>query len=65
MRLLGLMLALGAICWLLYQASGGGAAKTAVPVEYQKSVEKANNVGKAMEDAARKSMEDAEKRSGI
>lgn len=63
MRLLGLILALVAICWVLYQASGGGKAETAIPVEYQKSIVKANNVGQTMDDAARKAMEDAERRS--
>ena len=63
MRLLGLILALGAICWVLYQAAGGGKAETAIPVEYQKDMTKAKDVEQAMQDAAKKSMEEAEKRS--
>jgi len=63
MRLLGLMLALGAICWVLYQAAGGDKAETAIPVEYQKDVTKAKSVEQSLQDAAQKSMEEAEKRS--
>ena len=63
MRLLGLILALGAICWVLYQAAGGGEAKTAIPVEYQKDVIKAKGVEQTMQDAAKKSMDEAEKKS--
>ncbi len=63
MRLLGLILALGAICWVLYQAAGGGEAETAIPVEYQKSLKTAKGVEQSMQDAARKSMEEAEKKS--
>jgi hypothetical protein len=63
MRLLGLILALGAICWVLYQAAGGGKAETAIPVEYQKDVNTAKGVEQTMQDASKKAMEDAEKRS--
>jgi hypothetical protein len=63
MRYIGLLLALGAICWLLYQAAGGGDAETVVPVEYQKSLNTAKGVEQALQDAAKKSMEEAEKNS--
>ena len=63
MRLLGLILALGAICWVLYQAAGGGEAETAIPVEYKKDVTKAKGVEQSMQDAAKKAMEEAEKKS--
>jgi preprotein translocase subunit SecG len=63
MRLLGLILSLGVICWVLYQAAGGGEAETAIPVEYQKSVTKAKGVEQTMQDAAQKSIEEAEKKS--
>ncbi len=65
MRLLGLILALGAICWVLYQAAGGGEAETAIPVEYQKDVTKAKNVEQSLQDTVDKSMEEAEKKSGL
>jgi hypothetical protein len=63
MRYIGLILALGAICWVLYQAAGGGEAETVIPVEYQKSLNAAKGVEQAMQDAAKKSMEEAEKKS--
>jgi len=63
MRLIGLILALGAICWVLYQAAGGGEAETVIPAEYQKSLNTAKGVEQSMQDAAKKSMEDAEKKS--
>jgi len=48
---------------VLYQAAGGGAAETVVPVEYQKSLNTAKGVEQAMQDAAKKRMEEAEKES--
>ncbi len=44
MRLLGMILALGAIGWLLYTAAGGEDAETAIPQGYQQSLEKAQGV---------------------
>ena len=63
MRLIGLILALAAITWVLYQAAGGGEAETAIPVEYQKSLDKTKGVEQALQDAAQKSMQEAEKKS--
>jgi len=63
MRYIGLILALGAICWVLYQAAGGGKAESVIPVEQQRSLDKARGMEQAMQDAAKKSMEEAEKRS--
>ncbi len=65
MRYIGLILALGAVCWVLYQAAGGGEAETAIPAELQKSVNKAKGVEQSMQDAAKKSMEEAERNSGL
>jgi hypothetical protein len=48
---------------VLYQAAGGGDAETVIPAEYQKSLNTAKGVEDAMQDAARKSMEEAEKES--
>jgi hypothetical protein len=61
MRLIGLILALGAIGWVLYQAAGGGEAETAIPVEYQKSLDKANDVEQALQDATQKRMQEMDK----
>ena len=65
MRLMGLILSLAAICWVLYQAAGGGEAKTVIPVEQQKALETAKGLEQSMQDAAQKSMEEAEKQSGM
>ncbi len=63
MRYIGLILALGVICWVLYQAAGGGKAETVIPVEQQRALETAKGVEQSMQDAAKKSMEEAEKKS--
>ncbi len=44
MRLLGMILALGAIGWLLYSAAGGEDAETVIPESYQQSLDKARGV---------------------
>ncbi len=58
MRLIGLILALGAIMWVMYQAAGGDDAETMVPVEYQKSVEKAKSVEQTLQDAAQRQLQE-------
>ena len=57
MRLLGMLLALAAIGWVLYTASGGGKNETIVPEGYQQSVEKAEGVEQMVQDAADKRLE--------
>ncbi|MEP5568177.1 MAG: hypothetical protein ABJN62_10115 [Halioglobus sp.] len=52
MRLLGMILALGAIGWVLYNASGGGEAETIIPESYQQSLDKAQGVESMVNDAA-------------
>lgn len=64
MRYLGLILALGVVCWVLYRAAGGGEAETVIPAEYQKSLNTAKGVEQSMQDATRKSLEEAEEKSG-
>ncbi|RLA45945.1 MAG: hypothetical protein DRQ97_08730 [Gammaproteobacteria bacterium] len=56
MRLIGLVLSLGAIMWVLYQSAGGGDAETIVPQEHIKSMEKAENVEQSLQDAAQLQM---------
>ncbi len=51
MRLLGMALALGAIGWVSYTASGGGKNDTIIPTGYQKSLEKAENVEESVHEA--------------
>lgn len=61
MRLLGLILALGAIGWVLYTASGGKDADSAIPQGYQQSMDKASGVEEAIKDSAQqrlKSLDD-------
>lgn len=65
MRYIGLILALGVICWVLYRAAGGGDAETIIPQAQQQSLDKAKSVEQSMQDAARKSMEEAEENSGL
>jgi ABC-type microcin C transport system permease subunit YejB len=64
-RYIGLILALGTICWVLYQAAGGGEAETVIPVEQQRALDTAKGVEQSMQDASKKSMEEAEKKSGL
>ena len=51
MRLLGMLLALGAIGWLLYTASGGGESDTVIPESYQQSLDKAEATEKMVNDS--------------
>ncbi|MCB1689966.1 MAG: hypothetical protein KDI33_15825 [Halioglobus sp.] len=60
MRIIGLILALGAISWTLYQMAGGGEAETVITVEQQKSIDKARDLEQAMRDASQRSMQQAE-----
>ena len=52
MRLLGMILALGAIGWVLYNASGGGEAESIIPESYQQSLDKAHGVENMVKDSA-------------
>ena len=60
MRLLGMILALGAIGWLLYQASGGDRSDGAIPAGYQQSLEKARGVEQTVKEAAQLRPQDAD-----
>ena len=57
MRLIGLILSLGAITWVLYQASGGGEAETAIPQGHQQALGKAKNVERTLKDASQKKIQ--------
>ena len=54
MRLLGLILALAAIGWVMYKASGGKDATSAIPTGYQESMEKAREVEQTVKEASQK-----------
>lgn len=60
MRFIGLILALGAIGWTLYQVAGSGEADTAVPAEYQRSIDTAKDLEQTIQDATQKTMREAE-----
>ncbi len=63
MRLLGMILALGALGWVLYQASGGGKNEGVIPESYQQSMEKAQGVEQTVQDAAHLRMKELEQKS--
>jgi hypothetical protein len=63
MRLIGLILSLGAITWVLYQAAGGGEAETMIPEGHQQALDKANGLEQALMEATQKkrqAMEEAQ-----
>ena len=63
MRLLGMILALGAIMWVLFQASVGDKTDGIIPEEYQKSMEKAEGVEKTLQDAAQLRLQELDEAS--
>ena len=58
MRLIGMLLALGAIGWVLYQASGGKEGDGAIPESYQQSLKKAEGVEQTVQEAAQLRMQE-------
>ncbi len=62
MRLLGMILALGAIGWLMYTASGGKDATSAIPTGYQESMEKARGVEQTVKESATMQIPELEER---
>lgn len=58
MRLIGMILALGAIGWVLYQASGGKEGDGAIPESYQQSLKKAEGVEQTVQEAAQLRMQE-------
>jgi len=61
MRLLGLILALAAITWVLYQASGGGEAETMIPEGHQEALEKAQGVEQTLMESSKRQLEELDK----
>jgi protein-tyrosine-phosphatase len=53
-----MLLALAAIGWVLYTASGKGRNETIVPEPYQQSLEKAEGVEQMVNDAAEQRLKD-------
>ena len=60
MRLLGMLLALGAGGWVLYNASGSGESDTIIPESYQQSLDKAQGVEEMVKDAAEQRLDSLE-----
>lgn len=58
MRFIGMLLALGAITWVLYQATGGGEADSVISEGHQKSLEKAKNLEKTLQIQSQKRLDD-------
>lgn len=63
MRLLGMVLALGAIGWVLYQASGGKEGDGAIPESYQQSMKKAEGVEQSVQEAAQLRMQEIDQKT--
>ena len=63
MRLIGMILALGAIGWVLYQASGGKDSESAIPESYQQSMQKAEGVEQTVQDAAQQRLQEMDERN--
>jgi hypothetical protein len=57
MRFVGLILALGAIGWVIYQGAGGKDAETAIPESYQQSMDKAKGVEQSVQQATQQRMQ--------
>ena len=64
MRLIGLILALGAIGWVLYTASGGGEADSIIPAGYQQSMQRAEGVEQTVKDAAEQRLKQLDEGEG-
>jgi len=60
MRLIGLVLALGAIGWVLYQAAGGDRAETAVPEGHREALEKARSLESTLQAQVQEQLQAAE-----
>jgi len=58
-----MILALGAIMWVLFQASGGDKSDGIIPEEYQQSMEKAEGVEKTVHDAAQLRLQELDESS--
>jgi hypothetical protein len=61
--MIGMILALGAIVWALYQAAGGGREETAIPEGHRQAVEKAEAVEESVNAALQQRMGELEQQS--
>ena len=58
MRLLSMVISLGAIMWVLFQMAGGDDADGIIPQEHIQSMEKAKGVEQTVQDAAQQRLKD-------
>ena len=58
MRLLSMIISLGAIMWVLFQMAGGDDADGIIPEEHIQSMEKAKSVEQTVQDAAAQRLKD-------
>ena len=63
MRIFGMILSLGAIVWVMYQAADGGEAETMIPAAQQESLDRAKGLEQSMQDSLEKRMEKGEEES--
>jgi hypothetical protein len=57
-----MILALGAIGWVMYNASGGKDATSAIPTGYQESMDKARGVEQTVKEASQVQIEVEERK---
>ena len=57
MRFIGMLLALGAITWVLYQSAGGGKSETVISESQQQAMEKAQDLEKTIQLQTQKRLE--------
>jgi preprotein translocase subunit SecG len=63
MRFIGILIALGIIGWVMYQASGGDDNAGIIPESYQQSMEKAEGVEQTVQDAAQRQLEEIDRKT--
>ena len=61
MRLIGLVISLALIMWVLFKSSGGDNAEEVIPEVYKQSMEKAEDVEQALQDATQLRLEQMDK----
>ena len=57
MRILGMILSLGAIVWVLYQSAGGGDAETVVSQGHQDAIKKAGSLEQSLQADVQQKLE--------
>ena len=62
MRMIGLVLALGAIVWVTLHLAGGSDAETVVPEAHQQALKKASNLEQSLQQDLQDSLQAIEER---